>query len=94
MGIGIVSIVIYLIFIGWTLVTAPAGDIKMEPFGSPNLLVSTLLMAYNVHDIVTQNIIKNHRKEDYRSIVAVTFLMGTLVYTFITEGSFGKIFVT
>jgi hypothetical protein len=94
MGIGIINIVLYLIFIGWTLATAPAGDIKMEQFGSPNLLISTLLMAFSIHEIIPQNIIKNHRREDYRSIIAVTFLMGTLIYIYITEGSFGKIFVT
>jgi hypothetical protein len=47
-------------------------------------------MAFVIHDLLAKNIVKNPNKEDYRSIVAVTFLLGTLVYVFIAEGSFGN----
>jgi hypothetical protein len=46
-------------------------------------------MAYSIHDILSQNIIKNPNKHDYGSIVAVTFILGTIAYTFITESGFG-----
>ena len=61
----------------------------MPAFGDPTLLISTLLMAYLIHDFMTQNIMKNPNKQDYRLIIGVTFLFGTLIYTFITLGSFG-----
>jgi hypothetical protein len=47
-------------------------------------------MAFMIHGILPQNIIKNPNKQDYKSIVAVTFIFRTLAYTFITEGAFGN----
>ena len=91
MGLGIISIVSYVIFVGWTMVTAPEYHQEIPAFGNPFLLISTLLMALSIHDLIAQNILKNPNKEDYRSIVGVTFIFGTLIYTFVTLGSFGKL---
>ncbi len=94
MGIGVVTIAAYIIFVLWTFFTAPQGSNQVNAFGTPYLLMSTLLMAYNIHDFIAQNIIKNPKKEDYRLIVIVTFILGTLIYMFIAEiGAFCNTFV-
>lgn len=90
MGIGILSIASYVIFIGWALVTAPSGDNQIPLLGNPFQLAQLLFLAYSVHDIIAQNIIKNPKREDYHFILAVTFGIATLAYTFVAGGSFGK----
>jgi hypothetical protein len=94
MGIGVISIISYLIFVGWAMISAPKGEHEIPAFGDPSLLISTLLMAYFIHDLLAQNIVKNPQKEDYRLIVGITFLLGTIIYTFITLGSFGSYLIT
>jgi len=46
-------------------------------------------MAFAIHFLVAQNIIRNKNRSDYIKIVIQTFIIGTLSYIFITFGSFG-----
>ena len=46
-------------------------------------------MAYSIHDFLIQNILKNPKREQYQGIVNVTFLIGTIAYTYMALGSFG-----
>ena len=86
---GIISIIGYVIFLVWAQATAPEGPKTVVPIGRPSLLAATLIMAYSIHDFMVQNIIKNPRRNEYQSVVKYTFIIGTLVYAFITLGSFG-----
>lgn len=86
---GIISIISYLIFLLWAQLTTPPGPHTVQVEGQPYLLASTLMMAYSIHDFMVQNIIKNPRREEYIPIVNATFIIGTLVYTYIAMGAFG-----
>jgi hypothetical protein len=57
--------------------------------GNPNNLISALLFAYGIHDLIVQNIIKNDNKHDYKWITLIAFIGGAIVYTFVAQGSFG-----
>jgi len=52
-------------------------------------LISALLFAYGIHDLIVQNIIKNDNKQDYKWITLMAFIGGAIVYTFVAQGSFG-----
>lgn len=94
MGIGIFSIIMYALFIAWALLTAPSGEKEVPAMGSPYLMISTLLMAYSIHDIISQNILKHQDKSNYGTIILATFIIGTIIYTFVGFGSFCKIHLT
>lgn len=84
MGIGVLSIVAAIVFISWSHFTAPAGEKTVPAFGNPYMMISSLVLGYSVHDFLAQNIIKNPQKENYKWIVFMTFILGTLVYTFLS----------
>lgn len=86
---GIISIITYVIFLLWAHITAPAGPKVVPATGPPYQLASALFMAYSIHDFLIQNILKNPKREQYQGIVNVTFLIGTIAYTYMALGSFG-----
>lgn len=86
---GIISIVTYLAFIAWALITAPPGPKSVPETGPPVTLLATLMMGYSIHDFLVQNLIKNPRRYEYQGVVKSTFFLGTLAYVYMTMGSFG-----
>ena len=92
LALGIVSIIIYLGFILWAMVSAPSGEKKLQPFGGIYSLTSTLMMAFTIQGIVSQNIFKNKNKGDYVKIIMIAFICGVAAYTFITYGAYGTRF--
>jgi len=48
-----------------------------------------LITSLEIHDFLAQNIIKNPRKDEYKSVVRWTFFLGTIIYMFCSLGSFG-----
>jgi hypothetical protein len=87
---GISSIITYVAFLIWSQVTAPSGEAAVPAFGEVIPLASSLMLAYSVATVVSQNIFKNENREDFLKLVGYTFLWGILIYTFITLGSFCK----
>jgi hypothetical protein len=87
---GIVSIVTYILFLAWALITAPSGPRVVPAFGPPVTLTATLMMGYSIHDFLVQNLIKNPRRYEYQGVVKSTFIYGTIAYAYFTYGSFGK----
>ena len=59
---GIVSIITYLLFIIWSLVTAPSGPLKVPVSGPWVTLTASLMMGYSIHDFLVQNLIKNPKR--------------------------------
>ena len=62
MAYGILSIIIYIIFLGWAQVTAPAGPNSVPTSGDPFILASVMIGAFEIHMFLAQNIIKNPRR--------------------------------
>lgn len=89
LALGIVSIIVYLGFILWALISAPSGEKKLQPFGGIYSLTSTLMMAFSIQSIVSQNIFKNKNKGDYVKVIMIAFICGAAAYTFITYGAYG-----
>ena len=84
------SIVALLLFVAWSIITAPSGPKAVPMEGSPVNLLATLMMGYAIHDFMIQSIIKNPKRESYQGIVSWTFVLGIASYVFIALGSFGK----
>ena len=89
MALGVVSYILFVIFLSWAFVTAPAGPHTVPTSGPPFFLAAALISSLEIHDFLAQNILKNPNKKAYNSIVQWSFFIGTLVYLFATEGSFG-----
>ena len=53
-------------------------------------MTSSLMMGYSIHDFLIQNLIKNPKRQEYQGVVKATFAFGTLAYTYMAFGSFGK----
>jgi amino acid permease len=56
---------------------------------NPSNMISALLFAYGIHDLIVQNIIKNDNKKDYKWIALMAYIGGMIIYTFVAQGSFG-----
>lgn len=74
--------------------TAPSGEASVPVFGEVVPIASTLMLAYAISNIVSENIFKNENRADFLKLVGYTFFWGILIYTFITLGSFCKDCVT
>lgn len=86
---GIISIIMYLTFITWAQFTAPKGMAIMRPFENDSVnFAAALLMAYSIHDFVVQIMIKNPNRNEYPKLVVITYILGTIAYTYISYGSF------
>jgi O-antigen/teichoic acid export membrane protein len=48
-----------------------------------------MILAFEIHAIIAQNILKNPNKAEYKSSIKYTFFFGVLIYSFILLGSFG-----
>jgi amino acid permease len=90
MAYGIVSIIVYLLFLTWAQFTAPEGPKSVPTSGDPVSLASSLITAYAIHDFLVANIIKNPNRDEFHSTVRRTFFIGTVIYAFICFGSFGR----
>lgn len=86
---GIISIISFLLFITWALATAPTGPKQVPANGNPFILASVLVGAFELHDFLAQNIMKNPKRNEYSSVVRYTFFIGGLVFIFVSYGSFG-----
>ena len=93
MAVGVVGSVIYLIFLVWAFVTAPGGSNTVPATGYPFNLIATLVTAFEVHDFLAQNIIKNPRRHEYNEVVSVTFIAGGFVYLVSLLSSFCNFFI-
>jgi len=49
-----------------------------------------LIMAYTVHSYMPMNVLKNPLREQYHTAMRYTFLIGSLLYMFVSLGSFGN----
>lgn len=87
---GIVSIITYVAFLIWSQAAAPSGEASVPAFGEVVPLASTLMLAYAVTNIISENIFKNENRADFLKLVGYTFFWGILIYTFVTLGSFCK----
>jgi hypothetical protein len=89
LAFGIISIITYIFFLIWAQATAPEGTQAVPANGNPVILAAVLIGAYEIHDFLAQNLLKNPRREEYQSVVKHTFLFGGLCYVFVTLGSLG-----
>ena len=85
---GAVSVLSYVIFMIWAFFSAPSGTKAVPAFGDPMKQTSILMSGYSVHSFLAQNIIKNPDRKSYPKIVMYSFIVGALVYTYVSYGSF------
>ena len=90
LAFGIISIITYVIFLVWAQVTAPQGPKSVPENGYPYFMAASLVGAFEIHDFLAQNILKNPDRSQYRSIVSMTFMIGGVLYLYISLGSIGK----
>ena len=56
---GLFTIIAYLIFLAWCQVTAPQGPHSVPLFGNPLQSSDTIMFAYSIRTVLTQNIMKH-----------------------------------
>lgn len=59
LALGVISIIVYILFLGWAQTTAPKGEKEVPAFGAPVTLAAALIQALEVHDFLVANILKN-----------------------------------
>lgn len=85
LAIGILSVVGYLIFITWAQVSAPREPKHIPPVGPRFIdLGASLIMGYSIHDFVVQVLFKTTTYDKFRRVIAMVYIAGTLIYTYIT----------
>jgi hypothetical protein len=62
MALGVLSIVLILIFLLWAFVTAPSGSRTVPATGNAFNMAAIFIVAFSIHDYITQCIIKNPNK--------------------------------
>ena len=89
LAIGILSVIMYMGFLCWAHATAPTGP-RSVPLATPNFinLGAALSMAYSVHDVVMQVLLKTTTKDKFTGVVRFVYVAGTIIYTFICFGCF------
>lgn len=61
----------------------------MNPTGPKYIdLAASLIMGYSVHDFVTQVLLKTTTKDKFFKVVTIVYILGTLIYTFISYGAY------
>lgn len=88
MVLGVLSIVTILVFIGWALVTAPAGTRSVPASGNAFNMAAVFIVAFSIHDYITQCIVKNPNKDEYQGIIKKSFGIGFFINLFATLGCF------
>ena len=89
---GILTTVSYVLFMTWAYSTAPAGDKKVPAVGSqPIELLAALTMAFSVHDVVVQILVKSTSQQYFGKIIKIQFIIGALVYAYIAFGCYAII---
>ena len=87
MAIGTAAFVLYLVFLVWTLVTAPAGPNSIPETGPPYTLAATLISGLEIHDFAAQNVLKVADKSKYQLVIKASFLMGFGIFLLCSLGS-------
>lgn len=89
---GIISILSYIIFLGWAQASAPSGPAEVPSFGNKFSNYGAILMgAFAVHDFVVQVMIHNPNRRSYTKIVVLTYILGCAAYLYMGLGSFSVI---
>ena len=93
MGYGIVSIVAYLVFLVWVIVTAPGGGTSFPAVGSGIAGFAALMSnAFSIQGIFIPIMICHPTPTNYNRILVLTFTLGAAAYFYIAYlGAFGKL---
>ena len=88
---GIISIIVYIIFLFWAQVTAPSGEKQISPAELTFVdLAASLTMAFAVQSLVDEVLLKNTTPDKYSRCILIMTIIGISAYLFISYGSYGK----
>mgnify|MGYP001004979585 FL=1 len=62
-GYGIISHILFILFLVWAQFSAPDGPKTVKPMGDPIKLIGVLITALSIHDFLAQNIVRNPNKK-------------------------------
>ena len=81
---GILSIIGYCTFLVWMWATAPSGD-KTIPAADPLFvdLAAALGQGFAIQAFFIPILRQNKNRKDYGKLLIITYILGTLVYTYI-----------
>ena len=93
MGYGIVSIIAYLLFLIWVIVTAPGGSAIFPAVGSGLAGFAALMSnAFSIQGIFIPIMICHPTPSNYNRILIFTFTLGAIAYFYIAYiGAFGTL---
>ena len=91
MAIGVLSILLILLFLLWAFVTAPSGSHTVPATGNAFNMAAVFIVAFSIHDYITQCIIKNPNKSEYKGIIRSSFISGFFINLLATLGCFAII---
>jgi hypothetical protein len=91
MAMGVISLVLFTLFMIWALITAPSGPKTVPANGPFFALTATLVASYQIHDYFIQNIIKNPERHKYQSILKWTFGLGFVMTVFSCIAGIGNL---
>lgn len=92
---GLVSIVAYLIFLIWVIVTAPTGSNSLPLFGKNAVsMASAMGQAYTIQAIFIPILRELPDTKNYAKYTLYTYIIGTVIYIYIAYmGAFGMNFM-
>ena len=92
---GIISIIVYLAFLVWALISAPSGGKRIEPVEPEFVdLAASLTMAFAIQTIVDEVLLKNTTPNKYSRCILMVSFISILTYLFICYGCFGIFILT
>lgn len=61
----------------------------MSPTGPKYIdLAASLIMGFSVHDFVSQVLLQTTTHDKFFKVVTIVYIIGTIIYTFITYGAY------
>jgi len=94
MAYGIISIIGYVIFLIWVIVTSPEGSNHWPAFGNGEInLAAAMGGAFSIQTFFIPVLKKNSNPEKYTFFTLLAYIVGSAVYLYITFiGGFGNFF--
>lgn len=95
MGLGIVSIVGYLIFLIWVVATAPAGHQEIPAFGEGEVdFAAAMGSAFAIQGFFIPVLKRNKNPAKYIHFTLISYILGGIAYYYIAYmGAFGTQFM-
>lgn len=92
LAIGIVSIVCYIIFLTWAQVTTPHSPKRLPRTGSKFVdLAASLTMGYSIQNFFVEVLLRTTTNNNFKKIIFWVFVVGAIVYTYISFGAYAII---